>query len=143
MCIRDRTKDGKRVFLQSVDGVTIFDSQTGEQILQFPTVSLGFYISLSPTEERILTAGNGGSAVVWDAAKGAELLSYDVGGWVWAAYSPDGKKVLVGTDNGNQSKFQVFPTWHSKEELIEYAYDCCVFRELTPEERELFGLPER
>ena len=137
------TKDGKRVFLQSADGVAVFDSETGEQILQFPTVSLGFYISLSPTEERLLTAGNGGSAVIWDAATGAELLSYDVGGWVWAAYSPDGKQVLVGTDNGNQSALQVFPTWQSTQELIDYANECCVFRELTPEERELFGLPER
>ena len=29
------------------------------------------------------------------------------------------------------------------QELIDYAYECCVFRELTAEERELFGLPER
>jgi WD40 repeat protein len=133
-------KDGKRVFVQSVDGIAVFDSQTGEQLLQFPTVSLGYFISLSPDEKRILTSGNGGSAFVWDTETGAELLSYDVGGWVWAAYSPDGKQVLVGTDNEDQSSLQVFPTWHSKEELIDYAYDCCVFRELTAEERQLFGL---
>ena len=29
------------------------------------------------------------------------------------------------------------------KELIDYAYECCVFRELTAEEREVFGLPER
>ena len=30
----------------------------------------------------------------------------------------------------------------STEDLIAYAYDCCVFRDLMPEEREQFGLPE-
>lgn len=29
------------------------------------------------------------------------------------------------------------------EQLGEVAYDCCVFREMTPEEREQFGLPPR
>jgi hypothetical protein len=29
------------------------------------------------------------------------------------------------------------------EQLGEGAYDCCVFRELTPEERAQFGLPPR
>ena len=33
--------------------------------------------------------------------------------------------------------------WQSTEDLIHYAYDCCVWRELTPEEREQFGLPEK
>jgi hypothetical protein len=32
--------------------------------------------------------------------------------------------------------------WQSTEDLIAYAYDCCVFRDLMPEEREQFGLPE-
>ena len=30
---------------------------------------------------------------------------------------------------------------HSVEELIAYAKSCCVLRELTPEERDQFGLP--
>ena len=28
-------------------------------------------------------------------------------------------------------------------EMIEYAKECCLLRDLTPEERELFGLPPR
>ena len=31
----------------------------------------------------------------------------------------------------------------SLEELVAYAKECCVVRELTPDERELFGLPPR
>ena len=59
------------------------------------------------------------------------------------AYSPDGRWVLIGNTEGNEGNLQVFPTWHSAQEWIDYAYDCCVFRELTAEERELFGLPQR
>jgi hypothetical protein len=36
---------------------------------------------------------------------------------------------------------RVFRVWLSVEELIAYAKECCVFRELTPEERQQFGLP--
>jgi hypothetical protein len=38
---------------------------------------------------------------------------------------------------------QVFPVWDSLQELIDYAKECCVVRELTPDEREQFGLPPR
>jgi hypothetical protein len=31
--------------------------------------------------------------------------------------------------------------WQTTDDLIEYAKECCVFRQLTPEEREQFGLP--
>jgi WD40 repeat protein len=135
------SEDGQRVYLQSSDGIMhIFDVESGSELSQFPTYT-GQYsvISLSPTEERMLKGGDG-NAVVWNLETGTEMLLYDVGGgWTDAAYSPDGSRVLVG---GN-SKFQVYPTWHSTQELIDYAYECCVFRELTPEEREIFGLPER
>ena len=135
------TRDGNRVVLQSVDGVVhIFDSRTGEDLKSITTPIWGMRLSLSPSEERLITGGAGGNAMVWDIATGEELISYDVGGWVDAAYSPDGARVLIGSTDGT---LQVFPTWHSAQELIDYAYECCVFRELTPDERELFGLPER
>ena len=36
---------------------------------------------------------------------------------------------------------QVWRVWQTTEELIAYAKECCVFRQLTPAEREQFGLP--
>jgi hypothetical protein len=33
--------------------------------------------------------------------------------------------------------------WHTREELIAYARECCLIRQLTADERELFGLPAR
>jgi len=135
------SQDGQRVYLQSSDGIIhIFDVESGSELSQFPTYT-GQYsvISLSPTEERMIKGGDG-NAVVWNLDTGTEMLLYDVGGgWTDAAYSPDGSRVLVG----GQSKFQIYPTWYSTQELIDYAYECCVFRELTAEEREVFGLPER
>jgi WD40 repeat protein len=135
------SKDGSRVILQSVDGVIhIFDSHTGDDLMSITTPIWGMRVSLSPSEERLITGGAGGNAMVWDTGTGEELIRYDVGGWIDAAYSPDGARVLVGSTDGS---LQVFPTWHSTQDLIDYAYDCCVFRQLSAEERELFGLPER
>jgi len=31
--------------------------------------------------------------------------------------------------------------WQSTQELIDYAKECCVIRDLTKEERTQFGLP--
>ena len=73
--------------------------------------------------------------------QGVQLLSYELGGFATAAYSPDGKHILIGTTEGSFGSLQVFPTWHSTQELIDYAKAHKVFRQLTPEERQRFGLP--
>jgi WD40 repeat protein len=97
-------------------------------------------VSLSPTQQRILKGDDGG-ARVWDVDTGVELLRYDVlPGYNDAAYSPDGGQVLIASHLGT---LKIFPTWHSAQELIDYAKECCVIRELTAEEREQFGLSPR
>jgi hypothetical protein len=35
---------------------------------------------------------------------------------------------------------RVFPAWQTTQELIDYAGECCVVRELMEAEREQFGL---
>ena len=141
------TKDGRRVVTLSDDGnITIFDSESGEVRSQFFTTlsaSLITDFSLSPSNERIIIGGHDGVARIWDLASGTQLFGYEVGGFNRPVYSPDGRWVLIGCTEGNEGKLQIFPTWHSAEELIAYARERCVFRELTAEERVLFGLPER
>jgi WD40 repeat protein len=140
------TKDGQRVIVLSADGfVRIFDAESGKKLDQFltPSASSITSFSLSPTEERVIIGGHDGAAKVWNIATGTEMLSYEVGGYVDPIYSPDGTRVLIGNTEGYWGKVQVFPTWDSLEELIEYAKGCCVVRELTPGEREVFGLPPR
>jgi WD40 repeat protein/serine/threonine protein kinase/DNA-binding XRE family transcriptional regulator len=139
-------QDGKRVILLSADGyVRIFDAESGVQLSQFytPIGSDISIISLSPTEEHLIIGGYDGAAKAYNIATGTEMISYDVGGVVFPAYSPDGRRVLIGNIEGDWGSVQIFPTWHSTDELIDYAYECCVVRELTADERELFGLPPR
>jgi hypothetical protein len=58
-----------------------------------------------------------------------------------AAWSPDMTHIAFGPGDGTIQIFDVH--WHTREELIAYARECCLIRELTADERELFGLPER
>ena len=51
----------------------------------------------------------------------------------------DGTHVIVTGDGINEPIIK--RVWQSTEELIDYAYECCVTRELTAEERGEFGLP--
>lgn len=133
--------DGERVVLKDAEGIVrILDSGTGEELFRFATPGYGYNISFSPSEERVLIGNGDGSAMVWNIDTGKEMLNYEVGGWVETAYSPDGSRVLISNTMG---KLQIFPTWQTTKELIDYAYKCCVFRQLTAEERQLFGLPQR
>jgi hypothetical protein len=36
---------------------------------------------------------------------------------------------------------KALPAWQTTQELIDYARDCCIVRELTDAGREQFGLP--
>jgi hypothetical protein len=56
-------------------------------------------------------------------------------------WSPDGKSLLALV-HGNPQPY-IFPAFQTTEDLIAYARECCVWRELTAEERAQFGLPER
>jgi hypothetical protein len=57
---------------------------------------------------------------------------------IWSKWSPNGKDLVLG---GNSVPPQVWRVWQTTEELIAYAKECCVFRQLTPAERKQFGLP--
>jgi hypothetical protein len=78
---------------------------------------------------------------VWDAATGEEVISFGVPGFTSRVeWSPDGKQIIVA---GGFDMPVVKRVWQSTQELIEYARECCVFRELTEAEREQYGLPAR
>jgi len=65
---------------------------------------------------------------------------YDVGDAAFADWSPDEKRIAIADIDGT---LRVFPAWQTLQELIDYAKECCVIRELTAEERVQFGLPPR
>jgi WD40 repeat protein len=134
--------DGKRIVVFSDGDGWIFDTTTGEQLVELSSGVTGtvWSVSWSPGSERIFAIGGDGTYRVFEAQTGRELLVYELGGWPDGALSPDGTQMLIATNDGKTS---LYPVWLTTEDLIDYAKECCLVHELTPEEREVFGLPER
>jgi WD40 repeat protein len=132
--------DGERLAAYSLDGIgSIWDATTGEELVQF-TGHTGdvWALAWSRTGERLFTAGMDGTARMWDTATGVEFLRYDFGGWAEVQWLYDNTRIVVHIIPGT---IKVFPAWQTLQELIDYARECCVVRELTDAERELLGLP--
>jgi WD40 repeat protein len=134
--------DGEKLVIFSSGAGQIFNPTTGEVVLNLSSghTSSTWDVYWSPTDELIYTLGGDGTYRTFDALTGRELLVYETGGWPAGSLSPDGTKMMIGTNDGTTS---IFPTWATPEELIAYAKECCVLRELTPDEREQFGLMPR
>ena len=136
------TKDGERVIVFSVGTGYLFNATTGEELMQYSINIDGvFNILWSVDEDLIYAAGPDGTVRVFEVTTGVELLVYEVGGWTDAALSPDGTHILI--TSGGDGTCYLYPTWNTTEDLIAHAKECCLVYELTPEEREQFGLPER
>jgi Tol biopolymer transport system component len=61
--------------------------------------------------------------------------------WTIPHWSPDGKYLLVSYLNMiSPGQSGVWRVWQTKQELIDYAKECCVIRDLTEAERQQFGL---
>jgi WD40 repeat protein len=135
--------DGRRIatYREDTTGGRIWDASNGELLLTFSghTASV-FGLDWSATGERLLTVSNDGTARIWDTNTGAELLSYSFGPQLTeGAWSPDMKHIALGAADGNVRIVDVL--WNTTDELIAYARECCLMRQLTADERELFGLP--
>ena len=95
----------------------------------------------SPDGTRIASGDEAGWVKVWDASTGEEVLSFFMSGHVdRVEWSPDGRQLIVA---GGFQVPGVRRVWQSTEELMAYARECCVFRELTEAERDRYGLPAR
>jgi len=136
--------DGKEFITVSWggNGATIWDTKTVEKLLVFKghTGGIGFS-TWSPNGKRIATGDTNGVVKVWDAETGATLLGFSlpVGDLLFQLdWSPDGKW-LAGV--GTSAVVEINRVWQTKEDLIAYAKECCVVRELTLDERRQFGLP--
>jgi len=123
--------------------VRVWDASTGEELLVIRghtgQVTLGTW---SPDGRRIVSTSSDSTTRVWDAETGDELLTLSTPTVYapFARWSPGGKYVAVGMEI---TPAQIWRVWQSTAELVEYAKECCVFRELTDAEREQFGLEAR
>jgi WD40 repeat protein len=133
--------DGDRIATYGQDG-RIWDATTGEELVTFTGYTDSVWrIQWSRKGERIFSCDAGDTVRVWDTDTGAELLRYDVEGYVEAALSPDETRIAMSITPPGMVK--VFPAWQTLQELMDYARECCVVRELTDAEREMLGLPVR
>ncbi len=136
--------DGTRLLVAYENGVIqIWDVATSEPILTFAGhqgVTSGEW---SPDGKLIVSSDFAEQDIkIWDSETGAELMSFSVpGAPMTTGWSPDGTHVIITGDGINEPIIK--RVWASTEELTEHAYDCCVSRELTAEERAQFGLSEK
>ena len=80
-------------------------------------------VVFSPDGRRILTASFDGTAKVWDADSGLELLTLkNERAWVcWsAAFSPDGRQIVTGTEDNTAKVWEAatpeqVATWQAEE----------------------------
>jgi WD40 repeat protein len=135
--------DGERiVFGQKGGTVKVFDATNGEELLVLAVHSDDvWHTTWSPNGMRIASGDESGEVKVWDAASGDVVLSFRAPDAVYSVnWSPDGAYVAAG---GYFNPPVVRRAFQSTDDLIVYARECCVTRELTAEEREMFALPER
>ena len=134
--------DGGRFAVYTIrNNSAIWDATSGEKLVQFGEPARGAEsCSWAPSGER-LVSGNpkDGSVRVWDAQSGNQVLHYALGGSVEGVnWTPDGERLLIKVNDD----VLFLPVWNTTQALIDYARACCVVRELTAEDREMFGLPE-
>jgi WD40 repeat protein len=120
----------------------VWDAASGEVLVTFTKHTNGVWdLAWSPDGTRLLSGDESGVIKIWDATTGDEVCSFVAMPNVLAVnWSPDGNFIIVA---GADPTPIIKHVWQSTDSLIDYAYECCVSRDLTPEERAQFGLPER
>ena len=137
------SSDDKRIATSSFDSTAkVWDAATGEQLLTFAShTDIVWDVAYSPDGGRIASGDEAGVVKVWDADTGMEVMSFKVPGAVIAVnWSPDGTQLSAA---GFFNPPVIQRVWQSTKELVDYAKECCVFRNLTAAEREQFGLASR
>jgi WD40 repeat protein len=135
--------DGTQLLVTYENGAArIWDTVTGEPILTFTEHQGQVDGEWSPDGTLIASTDFADQLVkIWNPTTGEELLNFLLpGAPLTIGWSPDGTQIIVTGDGLNEPVIK--PVWRSPEELIAHAYECCVSRQLTPEERDRFGLPE-
>lgn len=89
------------------DNAVLWDADSGRRIQTFSPGSEVESVTFTPDGKRVLTMG--GEAILWDAATAKEIARFPVFAG-WAAFSPDGNRVLLRIGNGNWAELWDVPT---------------------------------
>jgi WD40 repeat protein/serine/threonine protein kinase len=136
--------DGKRILTTYEQGVAkIWDAGTGEVQQTFAGhLESVWGADWSPDGIYVVTGDSNGVVKIWHSGTGEEVASFTVpGDALNTKWSPDGTHIIVA--GSGLSEPVIKRVWLSADDLIAHAYECCVTRELTPDERQQFGLPQR
>jgi WD40 repeat protein len=136
--------DGRRIAVGYRNGLArVWEVATGRVITTFAGHSdVVQDLDWSPDSLRIVSGGDDYSVKIWDASNGEELFTYPTFDFILTVdWSPTGEYVVAAKVSDPIPL--ILRAWQTTEELIAYAKECCVWRELTPEERAQFGLPEK
>ncbi len=121
--------------------VRIWDTSTWEVVQSFSAHTGDVWdVDWSPDGSRLVSQDFNGMGYVWDFATGQVVQIFTNINTPSVDWSPDGKFISIAI-TGNDPTLTMRRAWQSTQELIDYAKECCVMRELTPEERSQFGLP--
>jgi WD40 repeat protein/serine/threonine protein kinase/DNA-binding XRE family transcriptional regulator len=132
--------DGKRLAVTYGSGpVKIWDATTGQELLTLVGHNTVVWeATWSPDGRRIASGDQAGNVKVWEVNTGQEVMNFKAPGFVRGLdWSDDGQYLLV---SGMFNTPFIKRVWQSTDELIQYAKECCVLRELTAAERQQFGL---
>ena len=140
--------DGTHIITIVQDGkAQVWDAATGDEESNFmvdrPTDAMGQPNAVwSPDGTRIATIVGDYAVKVRDAATGDERLTItgQTGHILTAAWSPDGERIATAGADGIA---RIWHVWETTDDLIAYAHECCIVRELTAEERAEYGLPPK
>jgi WD40 repeat protein len=119
----------------------LWDAETGRlQRVFYGHTAAMWNCGWSPDGRRVFSTSQDGTTRVWDAETGAELLRLPTP-TTWSTmgfWSPTGEYLAT---TGDLQPARLWRVWQSTQELIDYARECCVVRQLTVEERARFALP--
>jgi WD40 repeat protein len=133
--------DGRSIAVGYSDPIVrIWDADSMQPITRFTRhadrlVDLDF----SPNSQRLVSVDIGRQVLVWDVSSGSVVHTWrSTNTPASAAWSPSGKQVII---TSIESEPDLNQAWQSSAELIAYAEQCCVRRQLGVDERRRFGLP--